>query len=243
MATPHSRARKNGGNGHAPPGPDLTPFRQALKAALDQFQSETQRLESLRLARDQARERRFELDQILRAKEQTADEIERGEPGRRAEIFTNQGVISVKPTPELKKAHSELAEAQAESNSIEAIAATITDEIQHCELGLTRLRSAVNEALTRLIIASPEFDSLLQANAKMWEKLRGLRAAGELILRACSGNMPDQLARRIQMVEPLEPGHKMGDHLFDTDYAPVQAWEAAIEALRQDPNAALPEAV
>lgn len=230
-------------NGHAPPGPDLTPLRQVYKAALEQFQSETQRLESLRQARDQARERHFELDRVLRAREQTADEIEKGEPGRRAEIFTNEGRISVKPTPELKKAHSELAEAQSEANSIQSIETTIAEEIEHTERGLNRLRSAVNEALGRLLAASPALESLLQAQTKCWERLRGLRAAGELIARACGGNLPIDLERRINNVEPLGVGHRIPGHTFETDLAPLQAWEAAIEALRQDPDAALPDIV
>jgi hypothetical protein len=134
-----------------------------------------------------------------------------------------------------------LEQAKAADQQSDRIRAAVDAEIGQVTARIRRREAALNEALANLVLDSAQFHALFEELTKAWGRLRGVRKALWAVQHHLAGNMPQQIADRWNAVVSLDPqavADSMGP--LPTDEGPFTAWQAALEALREDPDAPLP---
>ena len=172
------RPRANG-NGHALLAGneivDLTPQRQALKAALTRLHEEAGRLATLQAAAEEVQENSWQAAEPVSLAREELAEAKIQESAYKANFFITNHKITKEPSPRLKAAVAALAAAEAQNAEIWAVRETIEAEVKACEAEIERIRKVINEKIGDLIVASPAWQALHRAQHEGWCQVRAAR--------------------------------------------------------------------
>jgi hypothetical protein len=151
--------------------------------------------------------------------------------------FLNREVVE--KTHEIEIAEAAVARHQAEIERLSEIEQALSDEVRQSQSRLVMRQMTLREQLSEVICSSPQFNELLEQLDQLWGRMRGLHKCFRT-LSAALGGLPDVHFRRIHRVVSLDP-----DALYQPqlDERPAAAWSAALSALRENPDAPLPDGV
>jgi chromosome segregation ATPase len=209
------------------------PQRDKLRTALTNLQAEKDRLTSLQDGRNRAREQRWALGCQLRDAQYELRRTLAEEPSRLAHAFAagedRNGITPV------EAAQTALDRVQAEHQKIEQVEEALDTEIVTVSNNLRERQTAVCTAMSRLVISSPEYQSLLDEHRATWKRLRTIREALHTVNAAMHGQMPQSYIDEAARAEPL-----VVSITYPADPELVTAWATALAWLEQDADAELP---
>jgi chromosome segregation ATPase len=158
------------------------------------------------------------------------------EPARLAYAYTNhQDPSGINP---VEGAQAVLDRIQAEYSQVETIEDALDGEIATATNQLQQSQTAVYQAMTALVITSPEYQNLIHQHKAAWQRLRTVKEALRAVTAGLHGQQPQRWADEALLSEPLEP--RVGYIVDDTF---VNAWRDGLAALAENPDALLPSQV
>jgi hypothetical protein len=210
----------------------VTPDRERLAAAIQAVRQTERDLAKLTGARDRARDQRWSDSATLHDAETTLSALRDRETARARQAFVD-GQPDVSPLPQAEAA---VAQAQRALSKTEGLEQSIDAEIASVEQRLDYQRHQLDEAVGRVLVASPELAALNRAIRDCWMRLRTLRGVMAAVNHAIPHAAPDRVLDDWQAVEAINPG----DPRDPVDFDLINAWVTAVTALHDDAEASLP---
>ena len=198
-----------------------SPERAALVAAIDRRDALAAQLEEIQGKIAALRQRRFTaLAEIERGDDDLAAARERA-----MDLAGGQLDAALKP---LKNARAAIADAQEVADLLEPVIARLRTDAEPLEQSLSFSERNIDDKVYAVIAAAPELEALARAFAAKVSELAEVCAA----IWPLQSNVPKHLVPLLDM-QPVH-GVPRSEGVLAT------AWKAALEALKADPDAALP---
>jgi hypothetical protein len=229
------------GKPQIPANPDpLAPQRSALAAALTALHTEEARRDALQNALDKNQADRWAASSAEADIAAKLREIERDEPARLAwQAASGVDALSTSPVIDARR---ELEKAQAEERRLAELQAALDVELAGIDRRLGRANDAVKQALGQLVLASPQLQNLLAAQAACWSRLRGLRRALYDVAHTLGTGVPSAVVDLwLQQISLNPESVATSAGPIVTDAAPAARWNASLADLLKEPlTASLP---
>jgi hypothetical protein len=222
------------------PADQLIEQRDNLLQAIAALSEEERRLASLTEARERARSDSWAASRKVSEAEAALRLATDDEPRRAVYEYANGNGNGGDPSP-VDTVRLVLDQALAEDRRILQLENALDQELGTVTSRRDGAQHALYRALSALVCGSAEFQYLLDEQTRGFARLRGIRKALRLITRSLHGYMPAALSDRWQTTTSLDP-----DAIADgrgpilTDETLFEAWRAALDELREDPDAELP---